>query len=97
MTQALQAVNQGSIFRYLLKPWNSEQMRITLESAIREYDLKHENNILLTELKHKNEALENALNTISENEQKFYGIFMDSTDGITIVQDEQLMKLTRHW
>ncbi len=89
---ALQAVNQGSIFRYLLKPWNSEQMRITLESAIREYDLKHENSILLNELKHKNEALENALNTISENEQKFYGIFMDSSDGITIVQDEQLIE-----
>jgi PAS domain S-box-containing protein len=83
---ALRAVNQGSIYRYLMKPWNSEQMRLTLDSALLEYNLRAENKKLLDELTRKNMELETALNQIIENELKLLNIFKNSNDGIVIIQ-----------
>jgi PAS domain S-box-containing protein len=84
---ALRAVNQGTIYRYLMKPWNSEQMRITLDSALLEFDLRAENRKLLDELTKKNIELETAFNQIIENELKLINIFKNSNDGIVILQD----------
>jgi PAS domain S-box-containing protein len=89
---ALHAINQGGIYRYLLKPWNNNEIQNALTSAIREYDLRNENKILFQELSKKKKELEIALAQSKENEQKFYNIFTNSNDGIVIIKDDKLLE-----
>jgi two-component system, sensor histidine kinase and response regulator len=53
----IQAVNQGQIYRYLTKPWDSTDLLNTVETAIQKYDMTKE-------LKKKNIELAKALNEL---------------------------------
>jgi len=88
----LQAINQGGIFKFLKKPWDTNEMRQALLSAIMEFNLKTENKKLIIELKHKNDELESALAKIMEKEKKFYSIFSNSNDGIIILKNNKLIE-----
>ena len=44
------AINDGSIYRYIPKPWEPEDMRLTLRRAIETYALDEERTALLREL-----------------------------------------------
>ena len=35
----LEAINTGRLFRYILKPWNVEELKSAIESAIKLYNL----------------------------------------------------------
>jgi len=89
---ALKAINQGNIYKYILKPWNTKEIVSTIDNAIREYDLRLENKHLLTELQKKNFELEEALTSVQESEKKFYGIFANSNDGIIIQKDRLILE-----
>jgi len=45
-----QAINDGSIYRYIPKPWEPEDMRLTVRRAIETYALQRERTALLQEL-----------------------------------------------
>jgi DNA-binding NtrC family response regulator len=51
------AVNASQIYRYITKPWDAEEMRLTLKRAIEVYDLAAENTRLVSELKILNTRL----------------------------------------
>jgi signal transduction histidine kinase len=55
------AINQGSVFRYIAKPWDVDELRTVLRQATERYDLLIERRRLLEELQEKNRRLE-ALN-----------------------------------
>jgi PAS domain S-box-containing protein len=78
---AIQAINQGGIFRYILKPWNKTEMQLAIDSAIETYTLKRENELLFKELKQKNLALK-------KSEEKFRNIYNTSVDSIFITDTE---------
>lgn len=88
INSVLNAINLGTTFRYLLKPWDSNQVKETINSAIYSYNLKLENLNLIDQLKDKNLALENAMVQIKERETQFYNIFFYSSDGIMIFNKE---------
>jgi response regulator RpfG family c-di-GMP phosphodiesterase len=44
---ALKAINQGGIYRYILKPWNAQEIKQILKNAVSEYDLRFENKELI--------------------------------------------------
>jgi two-component system response regulator HupR/HoxA len=58
----VQAVNLSRIYRYVTKPWSSEELRLTLLRAIDAFHLTRENARLVEELRRANErlAVENA-------------------------------------
>ena len=65
MDAAVAAINKGKIHRYLSKPWNDDDLRLHIRSALEQFELKRENIRLhqLTsqqnkELKQLNETLE---------------------------------------
>jgi PAS domain S-box-containing protein len=89
---AIKAVNQGGIYRYIMKPWNTQEIKITLDNAIREFDLRVENKNLLNELTQKNQALIKAYNQVKESETNFQNIFTYSSDGIGIFKDKTLLQ-----
>jgi len=58
----VQAINTSRIYRYVTKPWESEELRLTLRRAVEVFHLARENARLLEELRRANEhlAAENA-------------------------------------
>jgi serine phosphatase RsbU (regulator of sigma subunit) len=54
----IQAINKGNIYRYVSKPWNREDLKITIDSALEVYNLKSQNKHLIEGLKEANQNLE---------------------------------------
>lgn len=52
------AVNRGKIWRYIPKPWNDEDLLLTVQQALAHHQLMDENRHLVTELKQLNATLE---------------------------------------
>ena len=55
---AMDAINRGGVYRYITKPWNDADLRLTVRDATERYDLIRQNRALTEELKVKNLALE---------------------------------------
>ena len=51
------AVNKSRIYRYVTKPWESEELRLTLRRAIEAFHLTRENARLMEELRRANARL----------------------------------------
>src|SRR5262249_54180036 len=52
------AINQGSVYRYITKPWEPQELRAVLCQAVEHYDVVAERKHLLAELQQKNIQLE---------------------------------------
>lgn len=52
------AINKCGIFSYILKPWDSRELKITIDNALAKYQLSKDNKLLLENLKKANEELE---------------------------------------
>jgi two-component system response regulator HupR/HoxA len=53
----VQAINTGRVFRYVTKPWDSDELRLTLRRAVEMFHLTRENARLVQELRVANERL----------------------------------------
>lgn len=71
----LEALNQQRIFKYLTKPWNNTELKLTIEQAIQNFDLQYQNKILDLQ--------------IQESEKKFYNVFQFSKDSIIIFDENE--------
>lgn len=60
-----EALNQGGIFRFLLKPWEVSDMKQTLLSAFEAYGLRKKNITLINDLINQNRKLQHAYNEIN--------------------------------
>lgn len=61
-TQAIiDVINHARIFRYITKPWDEQELRMTIENARQMYELQMHNKRLLSELQHKVEEQERTL------------------------------------
>ena len=65
MESTVRAINKGKIYRYVSKPWNDDDLRMTLQSALEIKKLQHDKDQLLllsqkqnTQLKELNVSLE---------------------------------------
>lgn len=56
--EIMQAVNQGHIYQYVLKPWDENSLRMLLRNAVRAYSMIKMNKKMLRELEQKNIDLE---------------------------------------
>jgi DNA-binding NtrC family response regulator len=61
----LKAINHGGIFRYLLKPWDLNDLKQTLNSAFEAYELRKKNINLINDLLKKNRTIETAYQEIT--------------------------------
>jgi len=51
------AINEGQIYRFVAKPWNDDELRVTVANALERYDLGRKNLELTEELRRKNDEL----------------------------------------
>ncbi|WP_417608268.1 response regulator [Owenweeksia hongkongensis] len=54
----IDAINKGQVYRYLNKPWQEEELKLTIESAFEVYNLRRENKELIVKLERANDQLE---------------------------------------
>ena len=54
----IEAINKGRVYRYITKPWNKDELRLTINNAFENFELKKKNKNLIEELKETNEQLE---------------------------------------
>jgi len=57
----IEAINSGWVFRYITKPWDENELRMTIENARQLFDLKLRNQTLMTELQQKVEEQDSTL------------------------------------
>ncbi len=62
----LRALNFGGIFRYLLKPWDLNDLKQTLHSAFEAYHLRKKNETLIQDLQEKNKQIQIAYHKINQ-------------------------------
>ena len=58
MESIIEAINTGKIYRYIKKPWDKDELKITIDNAIETVILRRNNKQLIYELQVNNEQLE---------------------------------------
>jgi PAS domain S-box-containing protein len=89
MDTALQAINDGEVYRYLVKPWKREEVSGVLKDAIRQFDLGQDKKRLLSELRQKNEEIVIAYQKVLANEIKFHTICDKTNDSTFFLNDKK--------
>lgn len=54
----MRAINTCGIYQYILKPWDSRELKIIIDNALDSYELKRNNEKLIVDLKEANDRLE---------------------------------------
>jgi len=54
----LEAINAGSVYRYIVKPWNREELKITVRQALEIFEIQQEKKGLVEQLEVNNQLLE---------------------------------------
>ncbi|NOY65598.1 MAG: response regulator [Nitrospirae bacterium] len=54
----VEAINEGQIYKFIPKPWNDNDLRVTISNAIERYFLHKRNRELTEQLKQKNKQLQ---------------------------------------
>jgi DNA-binding NtrC family response regulator len=81
----IDAINEGHVYRYITKPWDPKEMRVTVRQALATLELERENRRLAEELQKANERLQ-AENIALRNEVRRY------LDDDRIIYDSRAMK-----
>ncbi len=55
----MDAINRGQVYKYLVKPWADEELKMYIKNAIELYHLRKENRELANKLELANKQLEN--------------------------------------
>jgi class 3 adenylate cyclase len=58
MESIIEAINTGKVYRYITKPWDKDELKITIDNAVETVVLRRNNKILIHELQEYNEQLE---------------------------------------
>ncbi len=66
----IDAINTGQVYRYITKPWDEQELYVTLKRAIESYELKKNNIQLLIDVQQKHKALEHSYTTLQETQEK---------------------------
>jgi DNA-binding NtrC family response regulator len=58
MNAVMDAINRGQVYKYLVKPWQNEELRLYIQNALEIYNLRKENKELAYKLQVANIELE---------------------------------------
>src|SRR6201985_895662 len=58
MNAVMDAINRGQVYKYLVKPWQNDELRLYIQNALEIYHLRRENKDLTHKLELANKELE---------------------------------------
>jgi len=53
----MSAIKEGAVYKFILKPWNDDDLRVTIGLALEQYDLIQRNRILEEQNRHKSKEI----------------------------------------
>ncbi|MBM3328053.1 MAG: hybrid sensor histidine kinase/response regulator [Calditrichaeota bacterium] len=65
----IESINEGRIYRYILKPWSPDELRVTVAKAFQHYRLENENRDLVVQLRASLEELKAAQEELVRQER----------------------------
>lgn len=58
MNAVMDAINRGQVYKYLVKPWQNEELKLYIQNALEIYHLRRENKDLVHKLQLANKELD---------------------------------------
>jgi DNA-binding NtrC family response regulator len=85
MQTAIDAINHGEIYRFLTKPWDDTEIKVTLHLAFEQLDLERENRRLLATVRRQQGLLER----IEREHPALRTLVRDAAGAILIDEDQE--------
>ena len=100
MESIIEAINTGKVYRYITKPWDKDELNITIDNAIETVVLRRNNKKLIKELQENNEQLEEKVKQRTEEigqQKKMLELSKAKTESLllNILPDEIAVELMR--
>ncbi|HVK93344.1 MAG TPA: ATPase, T2SS/T4P/T4SS family [Noviherbaspirillum sp.] len=86
------AVKTGAVYKFILKPWNDDDLRVTVALALEQYDLKQKNNVLQRESQSKTREIEQLAKFSVANRSQL-AMILNKRGLLTVQQVQELMRL----
>lgn len=83
MQTAIDAINMGEIYRFLTKPWDDTELKVTLFLAFEQLDLERENRKLLATVRRQHDLIKNI-----EKEYPGIGHITRDSSGAIVIDDD---------
>ncbi|HET6720415.1 MAG TPA: response regulator, partial [Rhodocyclaceae bacterium] len=86
------AINEGAVYKFILKPWNDDDLRVTVALALEQYDLIRKNRSLQLENAKKSKEI-SALSKLSVSNRSQLGIMLHKKNLLTATQLQELHRV----
>ena len=89
LNDTIRAINESHIFSYISKPWDNEQLRLTLRSATDRYQLKQQLDQLNVKLIEQNELLQEVNHNLEDKVAQRTNALQHSNEQLTKAAQKQ--------
>ncbi len=79
---ALYTINNAKLDKYVSKPWQTEDLQLTLASLLAQYRLRQDNQRLLQDLQQRNAELQGTLKDLEEAKRQIEVNYMDTLQSL---------------
>jgi len=86
------AINDGAVYKFILKPWNDDDLRITVGLALEQYDLIHQNRALQQANRRQSQEI-GALSRLAVSNRSQIAIMLHKRGLLNDRQAQQLYQL----
>ena len=83
------AINDGAVYKFILKPWNDDDLRVTVALALEQFDLIARNRALKTENDKKSKEI-SALSRLAATHRSRLGIMLHKKNLLSAAQLQEL-------
>lgn len=89
MNAVMAAVKDGAVYKFILKPWNDDDMRVTVALALEQYDLRKKNRILEKQNNDKDKEI-SSLSKLAVTNRSQLAIMLHKRN---LINDQQVQEL----
>ena len=86
------AINEGAVYKFILKPWNDDDLRVTVALALEQYDLIQQNKVLQQDNARKSKEI-NALAKLTVSNRSQLAIMLNKKNLLSSQQVQELYRL----
>ncbi|MFA7241658.1 MAG: ATPase, T2SS/T4P/T4SS family [Sulfuricellaceae bacterium] len=86
------AINEGAVYKFILKPWNDDDLRVTVALALEQFDLIQKNRVLQKENSKKSHEI-NALTKLAVTNRSQLAIMLHKHNLLNSQQVQELHRL----
>lgn len=86
------AINEGAVYKFILKPWNDDDLRVTVALALEQYDLIQKNKALHLDNAQKSKEI-SALSKLTVSNRSQLAIMLNKKNLLSSQQVQELYRL----